>query len=105
MTTRTTATEPGTQANTDPWRDRPSHRILLAISDATGVDVTEVEPLYETIDLDTVDALFSDQSSPPDRPIRLTFVAADCRVTVCQDGTVSAEPLKSSDTTDVSTGG
>lgn len=64
----------------------PSMQVVKAVADHEGTDpVGLVEPLYDTIDPDALDALFD---GPSDRHGKITFRYHGYRVTVHSDGRV-----------------
>ena len=65
-----------------------SHRVVEAVANESGVEFTELEPLYYSIDPDCLDALFSPHVEIGDgSPRRLTFTFAGHRVHITHDGT------------------
>lgn len=90
--------EPVSEAWYDPDGERGVLEVLVnALADVAGVDVTDLPPLYETIDTDALMDLFSD-------PRRLTevvlgfsvenwhvFVHSDGRIRIC-DGAKATDP-------------
>lgn len=71
-----------------------------ALSDAAGVDVTELPPLYDAIDPDALTQLFERHDGAVDSDAVLSFtydtwnvfVRADGRIRVC-DGTEPVDPV------------
>jgi hypothetical protein len=61
--------------------------IVLSLADVKGVDPLELPPLYDAVDTDALEQLFSRD----DDSLELTFFVADCEVTVggCEDVTVT----------------
>lgn len=78
---------------------RPSEAVVMAVADQTGQDATEMTPLYDVIDPDALDALFQG-----DKPGRVSFDYAGCKVTVTghEEFTVICERLMSDSETSVS---
>lgn len=76
-----------TETQTDQFADEsttpPSVRVIEAVDDATDADLLSMEPLYETIDPDALDAMVE---SGIDGHVRFEFNGHD--VTVYGDGTV-----------------
>ena len=69
-----------------------------SLADAAGVDVTELPPLYETIDVEAVSQLLdSNRSGNADTIVSFTvdhwnvFVRSDGRIRIC-DGTQPTDP-------------
>ncbi|MFC6718872.1 HalOD1 output domain-containing protein [Natrialbaceae archaeon GCM10025810] len=63
--------------------------IVTAVATATNRSVTALEPLYWTVDAESLAVLLA--SSPTD-PIEVAFTYEDCRVTVSSHGTVVVDP-------------
>ncbi|OIB57844.1 HalOD1 output domain-containing protein [Natrialba sp. SSL1] len=55
--------------------------VIEAVSTATDCDPTELPPLYDTIDPDALDALFSDQTATDVRP-EISFTYDQYEVTI-----------------------
>lgn len=73
-----------------------TQRVVEAISEATGTDPLELEPLYDTVDPDCLENLFTETASPGSQTNgRVSFTASGCRVTVWSDGDVEAELVES----------
>lgn len=60
--------------------ESPSEAVLRSVATITGVTAVELDPLYETIDPDALDALFEGNA-----PASVTFFYAGCRVVVEPD--------------------
>lgn len=71
---------------TVPLDERPStsETIVEAVADATDTDPTQLPPLYDTVNTDALDMLFSERDGGT-----LTFEYADCTVVVHGDVTVT----------------
>ena len=67
-----------------------SHTIITTLSDELGIDPLEMQPLYEVVDPDALDALFSSVS---DRgtSVTVTFEYCGHAVTVTSEGTVTIQ--------------
>ncbi len=66
-----------------------SHRVVEAVADETETDPIELEPLYHSIDPDSLDRLFTGISPDAARPCgRFSFDYAGHRVHVDRDGSV-----------------
>lgn len=71
--------------------EKPSMTIINALATAMGVEPTELPPLFEIVDPDAVDSLFSNNTSSPGAEAMLSFnyrnwnvfVNADGRIRVC----------------------
>ena len=71
-------------------KEDPTVAIVEAVSEATGRDPIEIQPLAEVLDPDALDAVFAGAS--PANPIGLTFYLDGCRVSVDED-TIDVEVL------------
>ncbi|SIR63192.1 hypothetical protein SAMN05421858_3016 [Haladaptatus litoreus] len=79
----------GENANNEPI----STVIAETIANHKGVDPADLEPLYETIDPDALDALFAHRTDGTARTTgQITFVHAGYEITVTSDRTVTVEP-------------
>ena len=68
-----------------------SEEVVSAVAEATGNDPLDLEPLYEVIDPDALDALYRrDGLGLPRSPNRVEFTYAGCEVVVDWDGSVTA---------------
>lgn len=72
--------------------ESPSVAVVSAVSDALGADPSPPPVLYDVVDPDALDELFS-----PGRPHRSTdlfvsFRYRDCLVTVCATGEITVRP-------------
>jgi hypothetical protein len=73
--------------------------LVGALAAAEGVEVTDVDPVYEAVDLDALERLFGDHGGAADAEGLYSFtfdtwnvfVRADGRIRVC-DGTRHVEP-------------
>jgi hypothetical protein len=69
-----------------------AQRVVRAVSSRLGVDSLDLPPLYDAVDPDALDALFSD---PPgmswSRTGTVSFEYATCTVFVHGDGTIVVE--------------
>lgn len=73
--------------------------IIGALAEAEGVDATDVDPLYDTVDLDALRQLFEARDGSSDAKALFSFtvdtwnvfVRADGRIRVC-DGTRVVDP-------------
>lgn len=74
--------------------EKPSHTVVETVADAEGIDPTELDPLYETIDPDSLDELFQDRLRRVDAPATagaVTFAYHGYEVRVTAGGRVSLE--------------
>lgn len=88
----------------DAWYDTDGEETLVvaladALAEAEGVETDDLPPLYESIDIDAIVALFERHDGPSDPQAVLSFrvdhwnvfVRADGRIRVC-DGTRPTAP-------------
>ena len=69
-----------------------SERVVRKLSEVKGVDEERIEPLYNSVDPDALDAIFRDLSDGPERVGgRVEFTHEGCDVTVRADGGVSVD--------------
>ena len=75
----------------------PSVAVIELLETATEVDPEEMEPLWNSIDLDALDSLFAPTGNGrPRMSGRVTFRYADFEVTVRDDGEVIGKPIDGS---------
>lgn len=78
------------ESDVDDRRAFPlSERVVAKVAETMNVDPTELDPLYEAVDADALDALFSPKMDGTPRTrgsIDLTY--CEHRVSVGSDGTV-----------------
>ena len=67
-----------------------SHTIITTLSDELGIDPLEMQPLYEAVDPDALDALFSSASNRGTN-VTITFEYCGHAVTVTSEGTVTIQ--------------
>lgn len=66
-----------------------SLRVVEKVAEATDTDPMNLEPLYERIDPDSLDGLFSDPNPMDNRRVgHVSFTMAGCEVVVWADDTV-----------------
>lgn len=71
-----------------PTSDAPSEEIIRSVADAADVDPTELPPLYDTVDPDALDSIFSASALVSGE---MTFEYVDYLVTVSADDHVVVE--------------
>ena len=87
----------GTRFGGDTGRS-PSEAIVEAVAAAEGVAPLELAPLYEEIDLESVDRLFSETTPPSTRPALLQFSVLGWKVYLRGDGALRVcDPTQSTD--------
>lgn len=55
----------------------PSEAVIMALAEAKNVAPTELDPLYDTIDLDALDSLFNGRGGNVETPSRMCRFAVD----------------------------
>ena len=90
------ADEPETYLTQIEPGDRPSESVVTAIASLTDASPMELEPLYDAIEPDALDAMF-DHAQETDTPgeQRLTFAYAGFEVSVTGDGSIELATLSS----------
>lgn len=76
-----------------------SDEVISAVAAASGADPLDLDPLYEAIDPDALDALYRrDGRERENTPERLEFIYSGCGVVVAGDGSVSVTDAAREDT-------
>ena len=78
----------GDSMQMDSSDDAVSQRVINAVADAKGVDPLDLDPMYDTIDPDALDALFRDGEASL-AGTELRFEYEDCEVRIEGSGEVS----------------
>ena len=65
--------------------------VVEAVADAKGVDPLELEPLYESVDPEALEAIFS--TADGRSAVELSFSVAGCEVVVRGPDEISVTPL------------
>jgi len=73
--------------------ESPSHGVVRAISAVKGVEPTDVDPLYDSIDPNALNAIFSDTTGAGGSDIRVSFRVDDLEVEVSEDRRVTVRPV------------
>ncbi|MFC7138137.1 HalOD1 output domain-containing protein [Halobaculum litoreum] len=83
-------------------RDGPTSAsaIVSAVAERTRTPEDELPPLYESIDVDAIQALLAHAADRPGAAPSVTFPYAGCTVTVDPDGTVRVEVPGENEATD-----
>ena len=71
----------------------PSHGVVQAISAVKGVDPTEVDPLYDSLDPNALDVIFSGTTEAGESDIRVSFRVDDLEIEVSEDRRVTVRPM------------
>lgn len=67
----------------------PSEAIIMALAEAENVAPTELDPLYDTIDLDALDRLFTTRDGKAEIPPRMCrFAVNNWNIFIHSDGSV-----------------
>jgi hypothetical protein len=80
--------DPATTTRDGDDAERPSRSVIEAVADATERDPTDLDPLYETIDPDALDAIFESTADRyrPSSKTCVSFRFEGCEVAVHADG-------------------
>lgn len=70
----------------------PSETVVRTVAAVTDTDPPSLPSLYDSVDPDALDSLFSSPREVAGRVGRTTFEYADCVVTVASDGDVLVDP-------------
>lgn len=85
-------------ANVRSVTDNPvSEEVVYAVAEATGADPTEMPPLYDVIDPQSLDRLFRGRQEDADSNARVIFTMHGCEVTVHADREIEVTPLDAAD--------
>lgn len=88
------STEVTTGSVTNVCQSGPITDTLVAtVAEAKGVDPLDLEPLYESVDPDALNAMFHPSGTPPSASMEIRFSMADCDVVVRGDGEVVVTPV------------
>ena len=74
-----------------------SETVVTAVAEAKGVDVLDLDPLYDTVDPDALDRLFDSSGASTPASMELSFSMAGCQVLVRGDGEVVVSPASADD--------
>ncbi|WP_224270901.1 HalOD1 output domain-containing protein [Haloprofundus salinisoli] len=78
--------------------ENASDAVVMAVADARNADPLELDPLYDTIDPDALDAIFSSSDSAHPS-VELEFDIGGCHVTVRGTGEILVSPPPADTTT------
>ena len=73
--------------------ESPSHGVVRAISAVKGIDPTDVDPLYDSIDPNALDAIFGGTTEARESDIRVSFRVDDLEIEVSEDRRVTVRPM------------
>ena len=73
--------------------ESPSHEVVRAIAAVKGIEPTGVDPLYDFIDPDALDAMFDGTIGTSERDIRVSFRIDDLEIEVSGDGRITVCPV------------
>lgn len=69
-----------------------SDTVVTAVAEAKGVDPLDLEPLYNVVDPDALNAMYRPSGSAPSTDVEVSFSMAGCEVVVHADGEVVVTP-------------
>ena len=72
--------------------ESPSHGVVRAIATVKGVEPTGVDPLYDFIDPDALNAMFDGTTGTSERDIRVSFRIDDLEIEVSGDRRITVRP-------------
>jgi len=73
--------------------ESPSHGVVRAISAVKGVEPTDVDPLYDSIDPNALNAIFGGTTGARESDIRVSFRVDDLEIEVSEDRRVTVRPM------------
>ena len=73
--------------------ESPSHGVVRAISAVKGVEPTDVDPLYDSINPNALDAIFGGTTEAREGGIRVSFRVDDLEIEVSEDRRVTVRPM------------
>ena len=71
----------------------PSHGVIRAVAAVKGVEPTALDPLYDFIDPDALDAMFDDTAGPRESNVRVSFWIDDLEIEVSEERRVTVRPM------------
>lgn len=87
------ATSESTSVSTIDMTNGPTEGLLKTIADVQNCDVMDLPPLFDAIDVDAIEAIFS-RAYPPDYPgVELRFQYDGFDILITNDGTVFVREL------------
>lgn len=81
------------RARYDQQMTSPSMAVVAALSEVTNTDPLDLEPLYNVVDTDVLNALVQGRGAL-DEPIRLSFSVEEYTITVSSNGEIDIAPLE-----------
>jgi len=72
--------------------ESPSREVVQAIAAVKGVEPTGVDPLYDHIDPEALDAMFDGTTGTSEHDARVSFRVDDLRIEVSEDRRVTVRP-------------
>ena len=73
--------------------ESPSHGVVRAIAAVKGVEPTDVDPLYDSINPNALDAIFGGTTEARESGIRVSFRVDDLEIEVSEDRRVTVRPM------------
>lgn len=92
-----------TTSGTGVLDETVSDRVIAAVAEATGVDPLELDPLYNVVDPDALNAIFSPANGRQGADAELRFTMEGCEVVVRDGGDVVVTPPSDREDADRST--
>lgn len=92
-----------TESATGVQDETVSDRVIDGVSEATGLGPLELNPLYDVIDPDALNAIFSPANGRQPTDAELRFTMEGCEVLVEGDGNVVVTPPADRDEPDQTT--
>lgn len=84
----TTTAPVSSTVRTISGEEETSATVVSAVADAKGVDPLDLDPLYDWVDADALDAIFSPSEGAAPASAELRFSMDDCEVVVRGTGEV-----------------
>lgn len=82
-----------TNGNTAPDGSPVSLRVTTAVAAALDIDPADLDPLYDILDPEALNALFRERATEVSHPInRVVFMMAGCEVVVDSTGAINVTP-------------
>ena len=73
--------------------ESPSHGVVRAISAVKGVEPSDVDPLYDSVDPNALDAIFGGTTEIRESDIRVSFRINDLEIEVSEDRRVTVRSM------------
>jgi hypothetical protein len=77
------------------WSETPpTQAVIEAVAIATNREPTDMDPLYDAVDPDALDAILVDGERAVPQDLVVSFTYMDCEVVLRANGDVMVEPLE-----------